>query len=69
MKANALGYILFVIFLVLKLTHHIDWSWWMVAMPLLVLNVFWILGLVVIGYAIKREFGHVLTFLKDHEKG
>lgn len=26
--------ILFLIFLVLKLTGHIDWSWWYVTMPL-----------------------------------
>jgi hypothetical protein len=29
-----LGTILFLIFLVLKLTHYIDWSWWWVTAPL-----------------------------------
>jgi len=29
-----LGTILFLIFLVLKLTNHIDWSWWWVTAPL-----------------------------------
>ena len=29
-----LGTILFLIFLVLKLTNHIDWSWWWVFSPL-----------------------------------
>jgi membrane protein YdbS with pleckstrin-like domain len=29
-----LGTILFLIFLVLKLTHNIDWSWWWVTSPL-----------------------------------
>ena len=29
-----LGTILFLIFLVLKLTHNIDWSWWWVTAPL-----------------------------------
>jgi hypothetical protein len=29
-----LGTILFLIFLVLKLTHNIDWSWWWVFSPL-----------------------------------
>lgn len=29
-----LGTILFVVFLVLKLTGHIDWSWWWVTSPL-----------------------------------
>lgn len=30
----SLGTILFVVFLVLKLTHIIDWSWWWVTAPL-----------------------------------
>jgi len=29
-----LGTVLFLIFLVLKLTNHIDWSWWWVTAPL-----------------------------------
>ena len=29
-----LGGILFVVFLVLKLTHVVDWSWWWVTAPL-----------------------------------
>lgn len=29
-----LGGVLFVVFLVLKLTHVIDWSWWWVTAPL-----------------------------------
>jgi hypothetical protein len=29
-----LGGVLFVVFLVLKLTHNIDWSWWWVTAPL-----------------------------------
>ena len=28
------GFVLFSIFLVLKLTDHIDWSWWWVTAPL-----------------------------------
>jgi len=27
-------FILFIVFLVLKLTNYIDWSWWYVTMPL-----------------------------------
>ena len=39
----SLGTILFVVFLVLKLTEVIDWSWWWVTAPL------WIpIGLVVV---------------------
>lgn len=29
-----IGTILFLIFMVLKLTNHIDWSWWWVTSPL-----------------------------------
>lgn len=29
-----IGTILFVVFLVLKLTHVIDWSWWWITAPL-----------------------------------
>jgi hypothetical protein len=39
-----LGIILFVVFLVLKLTKTIDWSWWWVTSPLWVpVLVFWVL--------------------------
>ena len=30
----SLGTILFVVFLILKLTNNIDWSWWWVTAPL-----------------------------------
>lgn len=30
----SLAVVLFVVFLVLKLTHAIDWSWWWVSAPL-----------------------------------
>lgn len=30
----SVGFILFVVFLVLKLTHNINWSWWWVTCPL-----------------------------------
>lgn len=35
-KSNGIGFgaILFVVFLVLKLTETIDWSWWWVTAPL-----------------------------------
>ncbi len=29
-----LGTVLFIVFLVLKLTHTIDWSWWWITAPL-----------------------------------
>ena len=37
------GTVLFFIFLVLKLTHYIDWSWWWVTSPI------WIPGAIVLG--------------------
>ena len=49
--------ILFIVFLVLKLTHYIDWSWWWVfapiwGMPLLILLVF--IGSIIV-YMIKGD--------------
>ena len=36
MKGTGLGFgtVLFLIFMTLKLTHYIDWSWWWVSAPL-----------------------------------
>ncbi len=33
-EANGLGIILFIVFLILKLTHAIDWSWIWVTSPI-----------------------------------
>lgn len=27
--------VLFVVFMILKLTHNIDWSWWLVCLPII----------------------------------
>lgn len=32
----SLGAVLFVVFLILKLIHDIDWSWWLVCLPLII---------------------------------
>jgi hypothetical protein len=45
-----LGMILFLIFMVLKLTDNIDWSWWWVTSPL------WIPVLLVMGFGIMLAF-------------
>jgi uncharacterized membrane protein YtjA (UPF0391 family) len=37
-----LGTILFLIFLVLKLTNYIDWSWWWVTAPLWITAILYI---------------------------
>lgn len=46
-----LGTVLFLIFMVLKLTNYIDWSWWWVTAPLwipilIILGVLAVLGIV-----------------------
>jgi hypothetical protein len=53
-----LDMILFLIFLVLKLTDNIDWSWWWVTSPLWLPAVFVIVfGIVVIvGESIRNAF-------------
>jgi hypothetical protein len=50
-----IGTVLFIVFLVLKLTHVIDWSWWWVTAPLWVpIVLFGVIGLV-IWYFIKNK--------------
>lgn len=44
-----LDIILFVVFLVLKLTNNIDWSWWWVTAPLWIPIAFGIVVLVIWG--------------------
>lgn len=53
MKESGIGLdiILFVVFLILKLTGHIDWSWWWVTSPLwipiAIVIAFIILGIII----------------------
>jgi hypothetical protein len=55
MKESGIGLdiILFVVFLILKLTGNIDWSWWWVTSPLwipiAIVVVFLILGTIITG--------------------
>ena len=55
MKESGIGLdiILFVVFLILKLTGDIDWSWWWVTSPLwipiVIVIVFVILGMIIRG--------------------
>jgi ABC-type Fe3+-siderophore transport system permease subunit len=54
------GAVLFIVFLVLKLTNVIDWSWWWVTAPLwipigLAVMIFIVTALVIIVKAIKRK--------------
>jgi hypothetical protein len=47
-----IGTILFLIFMVLKLTNYIDWSWWWVTAPLWIPII--ILGVIAIFYLKNR---------------
>ena len=49
-----IGMVLFLIFMVLKLTNHIDWSWWWITSPLWIPVSFLILFLV-IGYIVLKR--------------
>ena len=58
----SLATILFVVFLVLKLTEVIDWSWWWVTAPLwiplasfLIICFFILIGLVIVGNKVSNE--------------
>ena len=55
-SSNGLGFgtILFLVFLVLKLTNYIDWSWWWVTAPLWIpIVIIGIIGLIAIYYINK----------------
>ena len=43
-----IGTVLFIVFLILKLTHTIDWSWWWVTSPLWIPAGFVIIVLLII---------------------
>jgi len=65
--------VLFLIFLTLKLTGHIDWSWWWVTAPLwggaaFVLALF---ALIVLGGLVVAGGAAVLVFVESffHKKG
>ncbi|MFW9924146.1 MAG: hypothetical protein ACFFDW_12750 [Candidatus Thorarchaeota archaeon] len=47
---SSLPMLLFIIFLILKLTHVIDWSWWWVTSPLWIAAGLGILFLIIIGF-------------------
>lgn len=47
--------VLFLIFLVLKLTHNIDWSWWWVTAPLWIPWSLFLVVLVLVLWIVFRE--------------
>ena len=66
----SLSAVLFIVFLVLKLTGNIDWSWWWVTSPLwipfaLVLAIF---GVVFLGVVIALIFGVSVEDIKSKLK-
>ena len=59
MKSNGVSFttILFLVFLVLKLTNTIDWSWWWVTSPLWIGVVIWVILsiiLIICDYYIRK---------------
>jgi len=58
-SSNGFGFgtVLFLIFLILKLTNYIDWSWWWVTSPLWipVAIIMFISGIAVISYYNKTK--------------
>ena len=54
-SGNGIGFgtLLFLVFLVLKLTNYIDWSWWWITAPLWV-SVIIILGVVTLVYYLNK---------------
>ena len=59
--ATPILFILFCIFLVLKLTHYIDWSWWWVTSPL------WIaIGIVVLGFVVTLLVALIGLIRRNH---
>jgi hypothetical protein len=66
----SLSAVLFIVFLVLKLTGNIDWSWWWVTSPLwipfaIVLSIF---GIVFLGVVIALIFGASVEDIKSKIK-
>jgi len=50
-----IGTILFLIFMVLKLTNYIDWSWWWITAPLWIpIMILGVVGLITIFYLKNR---------------
>lgn len=56
-----ISFILFCIFLVLKLTHYIGWSWWWVTSPL------WIaIGIVVLDFVVTLLIALIGLIRRNH---
>lgn len=60
--------ILFVVFLVLKLTHTIDWSWWWVTAPLWGGTVVYLLTVIVVLLGVAFVPALKLVILRTYER-
>lgn len=61
MEINSYSHTLFIVFLILKLTEVIDWSWWFITMPLwlpilFILLIFFLLLFLIIVAFIYNQF-------------
>jgi hypothetical protein len=55
--------ILFIVFLTLKITNNIDWSWWLIALPL-----WWWIGLIIIGVILFVLFWFISILIRSIKK-
>lgn len=58
-SSNGLGFgtVLFLIFMVLKLTNYIDWSWWWITAPLWIpIAIIGVVGLAAIFYLGNKKY-------------
>ena len=57
--------ILFIVFLVLKLTNNIDWSWWWVTSPLWIVRAFMLSIIIIVSLLILLMIGFGLINIEE----
>ena len=57
--------ILFIVFLVLKLTNNIDWSWWWVTSPLWIVPAFMLSIIIIVSLLILLMIGFGLINIEE----
>ena len=57
-SSSGIGFfgLLGIVFIVLKLTHYIDWSWWLVLLPIYGGALLWIIILVLLIWFFKSRY-------------
>lgn len=58
----SIGLILFLIFMTLKLTHFIDWSWWLIALPIIIEFALYALALILGSFAANTTAGKLKRY-------